>query len=228
MLFNVLIKKIYSYPFKVYVCSGCRLTVVGCFWPTGAPGNCRCCVRSSCVSWRSLNTCMSCSFPDPYHRPGTKQVVCYLARAPPSLPSSFKLVACMHGQQKRIYVIPLLAISSHSPRVDDTLARQVISWFNFYCLVRTFSNSLETSLTAAALYYWVRASLNASSSFRTAWWWVGAAVAVRIQAIVPWFALYSLLLCRLARSEGGTDRVVHSVCVQVSNMSILDMYASAI
>ncbi|KAK9824054.1 hypothetical protein WJX72_007382 [[Myrmecia] bisecta] len=34
------------------------------------------------------------------------------------------------------------------------LACQVLSWFTFYCLVRTFSNSLEAILTIAALYHW--------------------------------------------------------------------------
>jgi len=30
----------------------------------------------------------------------------------------------------------------------------LLSWFNFYCLTRSFSNSLETVLTVTALSYW--------------------------------------------------------------------------
>ena len=29
-----------------------------------------------------------------------------------------------------------------------------MSWFNFYCLVRTYANSLEAALVAAAVYHW--------------------------------------------------------------------------
>ncbi|MCO5591543.1 hypothetical protein L7F22_045529 [Adiantum nelumboides] len=32
---------------------------------------------------------------------------------------------------------------------------QLCNWFTFFCMVRTFSNCLETVLTLAALYYWV-------------------------------------------------------------------------
>jgi len=31
---------------------------------------------------------------------------------------------------------------------------QLANWFTFYCIVRTFSNSLETVLTTMALFYW--------------------------------------------------------------------------
>lgn len=31
---------------------------------------------------------------------------------------------------------------------------QTLSWFNFYCLVRPYSNSAEAVLATAALYYW--------------------------------------------------------------------------
>ncbi len=30
----------------------------------------------------------------------------------------------------------------------------IFSWFHFYCLIRTFSNSIETVLTIVSLYYW--------------------------------------------------------------------------
>ncbi len=31
---------------------------------------------------------------------------------------------------------------------------QVLSWFNFYCSVRTFSNCMEAALTAAVMCFW--------------------------------------------------------------------------
>lgn len=31
---------------------------------------------------------------------------------------------------------------------------QVLSWFNFYCLVRPYSNSAEAVLATVALFYW--------------------------------------------------------------------------
>lgn len=34
------------------------------------------------------------------------------------------------------------------------LLYQVLSWFNFYCLVRPYSNSAEAVLATAALFYW--------------------------------------------------------------------------
>eukprot|EP00744_Colponema_vietnamica_P006613 GILI01009585.1.p1 GENE.GILI01009585.1~~GILI01009585.1.p1 ORF type:complete len:544 (-),score=100.96 GILI01009585.1:316-1788(-) len=33
---------------------------------------------------------------------------------------------------------------------------QVVCWFNFYCLVRTYSNSVEAVLTIVAVYYWFK------------------------------------------------------------------------
>ncbi|KAJ2996802.1 hypothetical protein HDV02_006180 [Globomyces sp. JEL0801] len=35
-----------------------------------------------------------------------------------------------------------------------TLSCMIMSWFNSYCLIRTYSNSLEASLTIVALYFW--------------------------------------------------------------------------
>jgi phosphatidylinositol glycan class B len=48
-----------------------------------------------------------------------------------------------------------LAFKTFSASVAQwTLILQLTNWFNYYCLVRTYSNSLETTLTIAALYYW--------------------------------------------------------------------------
>jgi phosphatidylinositol glycan class B len=36
----------------------------------------------------------------------------------------------------------------------------LVSWFNFYCLVRTYSNSVEACFTAIALFHWPTSSTN--------------------------------------------------------------------
>ncbi|CAN6271138.1 unnamed protein product [Urochloa humidicola] len=38
-----------------------------------------------------------------------------------------------------------------------TLFSQLVNWFMFFCITRTLSNSLETVLTVAGLYYWFTA-----------------------------------------------------------------------
>ena len=87
---------------------------------------------------------------------------------------------------------------------------QLTTWFNFYCLVRTFSNSMEATLSAVALYYWVRACLSRRPSFRTAWWFAGAAVVVRPpMAVVVWLPLF--LLRALALTRGPRAGLVNFV-----------------
>jgi phosphatidylinositol glycan class B len=50
---------------------------------------------------------------------------------------------------------------------------QLVSWFNGYCLVRTYSNCMEALLTIAGVYYWlpcqgqVSGATSASSSERS-------------------------------------------------------------
>ncbi|KAL7750031.1 glycosylphosphatidylinositol anchor biosynthesis [Sorochytrium milnesiophthora] len=41
-----------------------------------------------------------------------------------------------------------------------TLACSLISWYNWYALPRTLANSIETTTSAAALYYWTKNFLN--------------------------------------------------------------------
>lgn len=41
---------------------------------------------------------------------------------------------------------------------------QVLSWFNFYCLVRPYSNSAEAVLATAALYFWAPFILPATAT----------------------------------------------------------------
>lgn len=37
------------------------------------------------------------------------------------------------------------------------LLANVVSWFTFYCITRTLSNSIEACLTPVVLYYWMLA-----------------------------------------------------------------------
>lgn len=57
-----------------------------------------------------------------------------------------------------------LALQSFGPAAAGwALLFQVLSWFNFYCLVRPYSNSAETVLATAALFYWIPFLLPSSS-----------------------------------------------------------------
>jgi len=48
-----------------------------------------------------------------------------------------------------------LAVRRFGPQTGIwTLICYLISWFTFYCVTRTLTNSLETVLTTIALYYW--------------------------------------------------------------------------
>lgn len=48
-----------------------------------------------------------------------------------------------------------LALKAFGPTAAGwALMFQVFSWFNFYCLVRPYSNSAEAVLATAALFYW--------------------------------------------------------------------------
>lgn len=41
---------------------------------------------------------------------------------------------------------------------------QVLSWFNFYCLVRPYSNSAEAVLATGALFYWAPVLLSSATA----------------------------------------------------------------
>lgn len=53
-----------------------------------------------------------------------------------------------------VYHLGLRVFSSQS-LARWALFMQLSNWFNFYCLVRTFSSSLEASLAAPAVYHWL-------------------------------------------------------------------------
>ncbi|KAF9425864.1 hypothetical protein BGZ94_007151 [Podila epigama] len=46
----------------------------------------------------------------------------------------------------------------HQPVANWTLFLSVVSWWNFFCSIRTLANSTEAALTIIALYYWPFAS----------------------------------------------------------------------
>ena len=70
------------------------------------------------------------------------------------------------------------------------LAAQLTNWFNFFCLCRTFSNCLETLLTTAALFLWVRNWRlgRAATAMRLPLILAAAACAIRPPAAVMWVA----------------------------------------
>ena len=54
-----------------------------------------------------------------------------------------------------IYIYKLaLKLFSNKDIANFALFCSICSWFHFYCLVRTFSNSVEAVLTVVSLYYW--------------------------------------------------------------------------
>lgn len=91
----------------------------------------------------------------------------------------------------------------------------IFSWFHFYCLIRTFSNSIETVLTIISLYYWplITTSLSKeededtngvlSSSRMYGLFWCGACVTMRPTSAVLW--LY-VGLCEIYRVKTWKGR----------------------
>eukprot|EP01102_Stenamoeba_stenopodia_P006754 TRINITY_DN1883_c0_g1_i1.p1 TRINITY_DN1883_c0_g1~~TRINITY_DN1883_c0_g1_i1.p1 ORF type:complete len:522 (-),score=35.79 TRINITY_DN1883_c0_g1_i1:81-1646(-) len=75
------------------------------------------------------------------------------------------------------------------------LVCQVLSWFTFYCGIRTLSNSIETTLTTAALSYW---PLHRYSDIRRALLFAALACVMRPTNAVLWLplCLIHLMLCR--------------------------------
>lgn len=74
----------------------------------------------------------------------------------------------------------------------------VVSWFNFYCVTRTVTNSTETVLNVIGMYYWpwdtVSKQTAVNSNIHTALILAGAACLVRPTAAVMWMPLALLHL----------------------------------
>ncbi|KAH6587837.1 hypothetical protein BASA61_006190 [Batrachochytrium salamandrivorans] len=88
-----------------------------------------------------------------------------------------------------------------------TLASVAMSWFNYYCLVRTYSNSLEACITSIALYFWPWSSAASSEGrlrrrgLRISLFFAALACVVRPTSAIVWIYLgMSLLLRRYIRA----------------------------
>ncbi|KAJ7154461.1 hypothetical protein O6H91_03G044600 [Diphasiastrum complanatum] len=69
----------------------------------------------------------------------------------------------------------------------------MVNWFTFFCMVRTFSNCLETVLTTVALYYWptcknskLKPRSDSLASHRLALLVAGLACAIRPTSAIIW------------------------------------------
>ncbi|KAK3155812.1 hypothetical protein QOZ80_2AG0099000 [Eleusine coracana subsp. coracana] len=56
-----------------------------------------------------------------------------------------------------LYLYKLSKLIFNSQVAQWTLFCQLVNWFMFFCITRTLSNSFETVLTVAGLYYWFTA-----------------------------------------------------------------------
>lgn len=81
------------------------------------------------------------------------------------------------------------------------LFSQLANWFMFYCITRTFSNSLETVLTAIGLFYWFPfggcSEKHPSSSRKLALFIAGLACAVRPTSAITWLYIGLLDLLQM-------------------------------
>ncbi|KAL2920144.1 glycosylphosphatidylinositol anchor biosynthesis [Polyrhizophydium stewartii] len=120
-----------------------------------------------------------------------------------------------------------LAWAMFGPSVAKwTLVATIVSWFNFFCLVRTYSNSLEACLTAAALFYWpwprsAGEPRPTRSGFRIALALAAAACIIRPTNAILWAFLGVRLLAqrsvrRLAVVLDTIAAMIAAVCVSMS------------
>ncbi|KAJ1277496.1 hypothetical protein BS78_04G008400 [Paspalum vaginatum] len=56
-----------------------------------------------------------------------------------------------------LYLYKLSKLIFNGQVAQWTLFSQLVNWFMFFCITRTLSNSMETVLTVAGLYYWFTA-----------------------------------------------------------------------
>ncbi|XP_071677501.1 mannosyltransferase APTG1 [Lolium perenne] len=74
----------------------------------------------------------------------------FMAMAPRLLQSVFAAFGDLY-----LYKLSKLIFNEHV--AQWALFSQLVNWFMFFCITRTLSNSLETVLTVAGLYYWFSA-----------------------------------------------------------------------
>nr|KJB65364.1 hypothetical protein B456_010G092100 [Gossypium raimondii] len=108
---------------------------------------------------------------------------CVMIKAPRLLQSIFSAVG-------DLYLYKLSFALFGDGVAKWALFSQLANWFMFFCFNRTFSNSLETTLTLVGLYYWpsVRSSLNKAPSGSRKWGLALAALAcaIRPTSAVTW------------------------------------------
>ncbi|KZT57787.1 glycosyltransferase family 22 protein [Calocera cornea HHB12733] len=103
-----------------------------------------------------------------------------------------------------------LAVRLYGPRYGNAaLFLSLTSFFNILSLTRTLSNSTETSLAAAALYYWPSLTaddhlLLARSRFRLALCLAGLAVAIRPTSAIMWAWMFALTCFDTIRGRRST------------------------
>ncbi|XP_062224342.1 mannosyltransferase APTG1 [Phragmites australis] len=100
-----------------------------------------------------------------------------------------------------LYLYKLSKLIFNGQVAQWTLFSQLINWFMFFCITRTLSNSLETVLTVAGLYYWFtaiesskgtlvvskqQATANQSASRKVALLIAALACAIRPTSAITW------------------------------------------
>ncbi|AQK67796.1 Alg9-like mannosyltransferase family [Zea mays] len=68
-----------------------------------------------------------------------------------------RLVQSLFAAFGDLYLYKLSKLIFNGQVAKWTLFSQLVNWFMFFCITRTLSNSLETVLTVAGLYYWFAA-----------------------------------------------------------------------
>ncbi|MFQ6664659.1 hypothetical protein Gotur_031701 [Gossypium turneri] len=146
---------------------------------------------------------------------------CVMIKAPRLLQSIFSAVG-------DLYLYKLSFALFGDGVAKWALFSQLANWFMFFCFNRTFSNSLETTLTLVGLYYWpsVRSSLNKAPSGSRKWGLALAALAcaIRPTSAVTWvfvlpvlpisliFAGYSLAALEERGSRNGEKKRSSCIC----------------
>lgn len=91
------------------------------------------------------------------------------------------------------------------------LFSSLISWFNYYCMARTYSNSTETTLTTIAMYYWMNSIVlpTKKAHFRIALVLAAIACVIRPTSAIVWIfmGVYKIIVSlqasdRLNRTTG--------------------------
>ncbi|KAI8905543.1 Alg9-like mannosyltransferase family-domain-containing protein [Gorgonomyces haynaldii] len=88
------------------------------------------------------------------------------------------------------YLTHLLAKRVYGPDTGRwTFILTTLSWFHAYCLVRTYSNSLETILTVCGLYFWPLPRSNNGRDLRISFIFAGLSCIIRPTNALFWIYL---------------------------------------